>query len=193
MGNVLKAYLNLIGTEPAGMPVARDAYEKANVLPANDRERRHQQAIAWLIEGRWRQAGSVLEDLSIDYPHDALALQVGHLIDFFTGDSRMLRDRIARALPAWDAGIPGYHALLGMHAFGLEETGGYARAESEGRMSVELSRATAGASTHLLTSWKCRGGGETALPGCAPRAIPRQVIDLSISRRMSRCFWMPSA
>ncbi|OGT59473.1 MAG: peptidylprolyl isomerase, partial [Gammaproteobacteria bacterium RIFCSPHIGHO2_12_FULL_63_22] len=58
--------------------------------------------------------------------------------DFFRGDSRMLRDRIARVLPAWDASIPGWHAVLGMHAFGLEETGDYALAETQGRRSVEL-------------------------------------------------------
>jgi hypothetical protein len=52
----------------------------------------------------------------------------------------MLRDRIARALPAWHASMPGYHALLGMHAFGLEETGDYAQAEQQGRRAVELER-----------------------------------------------------
>jgi hypothetical protein len=50
----------------------------------------------------------------------------------------MLRDRIARALPAWHPGMPSYHAILGMHAFGLEETGDYRRAEAQGRMGVEL-------------------------------------------------------
>ena len=138
MGHALKAYLYLLGTEPAGLPVARSAHEAAQLFPANDRERRHLEAIRHVIEGRWRAAGLVLEDLSIDYPRDGLALQVGHLIDFFTGDSRMLRDRIARALPSWDKGMPGYHAMLGLHAFGLEETGDYARAEREGRLSVEL-------------------------------------------------------
>lgn len=34
--------------------------------------------------------------------------------------------------------MPGYHALLSMHAFGLEECGDYARAEATGRQSVEL-------------------------------------------------------
>jgi hypothetical protein len=50
----------------------------------------------------------------------------------------MLRDRIARALPAWGEGMPGWHALLGMHAFGLEECGDYDSAERQGRRSVEL-------------------------------------------------------
>ena len=138
MGHVLKAYLHLMGTEPAVLPVARAAREAALALPANDRERRHLEAIRLLNEGRWRAAGRTLEDLSAEYPRDSLALQCGHQVDFFTGDSRMLRDRIARALPAWGRGVTGYHAVLGMHAFGLEETGDYARAEAAGRKSVEL-------------------------------------------------------
>jgi hypothetical protein len=138
MGHVLRAYLHLLGTEPAGPPVARESHRAAAALPATERERRHLRAIGELIEGRWRSAGRVLEDLSIEYPRDALALQTGHQIDFFTGDSRMLRDRIARALPAWRRSLPGYHAVLGMHAFGLEETGNYRRAEAEGRASVEI-------------------------------------------------------
>jgi hypothetical protein len=138
MGHVLKAYLHLLGTEPGALPVARDAHKAALALPANDRERRHIQAVGHVIEGRWRAAARALEDLSVEYPRDALALQAGHLVDFFIGDSRMLRDRMARALPAWGIGVPGYHAVLGMHAFGLEETGNYARAEAQGRLSVEL-------------------------------------------------------
>ena len=138
MGHALRAYLHLLGTEPVALPVARAACQAGQALPANDRERRHLQAIDHLADGRWRAAGRVLEDLSVEYPRDALALQAGHAIDFFTGDSRMLRDRIARALPAWDAGVTGCHAVLGMHAFGLEETGDYARAEAQGRKSVEL-------------------------------------------------------
>jgi hypothetical protein len=138
MGHVLKAYLHLLGTEPAGFPVASEAHAAGSALPASDRERRHLAAIGHLNLGRWKAAGLALEDLSIEYPRDGLALQAGHMIDFFTGDSRMLRDRMARALPSWSISLPGYHAVLGMHAFGLEETGDYARAETQGRMSVEL-------------------------------------------------------
>jgi hypothetical protein len=140
MAHVLKAYLHLMGTEPAALPVARQCHEAATRLAATERERGHLEAVRLLAEGRWRAAGRTLEDVSIGYPCDALALQAGHQIDFFRGDSRMLRDRIARALPAWHRSIPGYHAVLGMHAFGLEETGDYAGAEKQGRTAVELER-----------------------------------------------------
>jgi hypothetical protein len=63
---------------------------------------------------------------------------MGHLIDFYTGRSRMLRDRIARAESHWHDGMPGRHAVLSMLAFGLEETGDYAAAEKTGRRAVEL-------------------------------------------------------
>jgi tetratricopeptide (TPR) repeat protein len=138
MAWAFKAWLYLLGTEPAGLAVARECCERAARLPANQRERRHVQAATLLAQGHWYQAGQVLEDLSIDEPLDLLALQVGHQVDFFTGDSRMLRDRIARALPAWQRGMYGFHAVQGMYAFGLEESGDYAAAEKHGRAAVEL-------------------------------------------------------
>jgi hypothetical protein len=138
MAHALKAWLYLLGTEPAGLEVARQSLRSADSLPANERERAHLEAARQVLDGRWRAGGRVLEDLSAAYPRDALALQAGHSIDFFTGDSRMLRDRIARALPDWSKSVPGYHAVLGMHAFGLEECGEYAAAERWGRESVAL-------------------------------------------------------
>ena len=138
MAHVLKAWLNLLGTEPAALPAARAALAAAAALPADERERSHVAAAQALVEGRWREAARRLEDLSLDHPRDTLALQAGHQLDFFLADSRMLRDRVARVLSAWDAGVPGWHAVLGMHAFGLEETGDYDAAERQGRRSVEL-------------------------------------------------------
>jgi hypothetical protein len=52
----------------------------------------------------------------------------------------MLRDRIARAMPMWSADVPGYHVVLGMQAFGLEESGDYAAAERAGRRAIEIER-----------------------------------------------------
>ena len=138
MVHLLQAWLHLLGTEPAGIAVARAACEAAAALPATAREGLHLQAARLVAHGHWHEAARVLEDLSLHYPHDLLALQAGHQVDFFTGNARMLRDRIARALPAWRQGMPGYHAMLSMHAFGLEETADYAQAERAGRRSVEL-------------------------------------------------------
>ena len=138
MAHVLKAWLHLLGTEPAGRAVADECNRAAAALPADERERAHLAASQALAAGRLQEASMRLEDLSVRWPRDLLALQVGHQLDFFQGDSRMLRDRIARALPAWDHGIDGYHAVLGMHAFGLEETADYAQAELQGRRAVDL-------------------------------------------------------
>jgi tetratricopeptide (TPR) repeat protein len=138
MAWALKAWLYLLGTEPAGPAVALECCEAAARLPMNERERRHIEAARQLANGHWHRAGLALEDLAIDEPRDLLALQSGHQIDFFTGDSRMLRDRIARALPAWQRGMYGFHAVEGMYAFGLEETGDYSAAEKHGRAAVEL-------------------------------------------------------
>ena len=138
MAHVFKGFVYGLATESAAMPLARAAYDAARALPANAREAAHVAALGHLVEGRWHAAGQALEDIAIEHPHDALALQAGHQVDFFTGNARMLRDRIARALPQWDSARQGYHALLGMHAFGLEETGDYSRAEATGRRAVEL-------------------------------------------------------
>ncbi|MGM0560959.1 MAG: tetratricopeptide repeat protein [Pseudomonadota bacterium] len=140
MGHAMKAWLYLLGTEPDGLPVARDSLRTAEGLPATTREKAHLKAASLLADGKWHAAGWVLEDIVHEHPHDLLALQSGHLVDFYTGNSRMLRDRIARVLPAWDRQQPGYHGVLGMQAFGLEETADYGRAEAYGRRALELER-----------------------------------------------------
>ncbi len=138
MGHVLMAYLNMLGTEPLAIPVAQVAAAAAAALPATEREALHVRAVGALSHGRWHEAGSVLEDLSVRWPRDLLALQAGHAIDFFTGRSRMLRDRIARAQAHWHDGMPGHHAVLSMLAFGLEENADYADAERYGKRAVEM-------------------------------------------------------
>ncbi|WP_109577563.1 tetratricopeptide repeat protein [Aminobacter sp. AP02] len=138
MAHVLKGWLYGLSTEREAMGVARECHATAAGLAATPREKAHVEALGRLANGHWHDAGRVLAELTIEYPRDALALQAGHQIDFFTGDARMLRDRVARALPAWSAAMPGYHAILGMQAFGFEEMGEYARAEALGREAVGL-------------------------------------------------------
>ncbi len=138
MARVFLGYLHAAGTDAAPLPVALDCHARALALPTSDREAGHVAALGHMARGEIASAAKVLADVSAKYPRDALALQIGQLLDFLRGDSRMLRDRIAAALPHWSEDMPGYHAVLGLHAFGLEETGQYAAAEATGRRAIEI-------------------------------------------------------
>lgn len=138
MAHVFKGYLFGLATERDATAEARACHEAALPLAATTREQAHVLALGHLANGRWHDAARILEDIAIETPLDAVALQVGHQIDFFTGNARKLRDRIARALPSWQNDMPGYHAMLGMQAFGLEEMGEYALAEKLGRTAVGI-------------------------------------------------------
>ena len=138
MAHIAHGWMNLIGTEPQGFVRARESHNRAVGLAATARERAHLAALGQLAAGHFHDAAATLQRVSIDHPRDLLALQIGHHVDFFVGDARMMRDRVARALPAWREDRPGYHLLPAMHAFGLEECGDYAFAEREGRRAAAL-------------------------------------------------------
>ncbi|TGR75603.1 tetratricopeptide repeat protein, partial [Mesorhizobium sp. M2D.F.Ca.ET.223.01.1.1] len=86
MAHVFKGYLFGLATERDASAVARSSYEAAMPLAASAREAAHVAALGHLAEGRWHEAARILEDIAIDNPRDALALQTGHQIDFFTGN-----------------------------------------------------------------------------------------------------------
>jgi tetratricopeptide (TPR) repeat protein len=138
MGHLMHAWLHLLSTEPEAAAVAREDLERVAELPLNHRERGHAEAVAAFAAGRWHQASRILEDVSIEYPRDGLALQAGHVGDYLRGDSRMLRDRVARVLGRWSPSDPGCHAVFGMLAFGCEETGDYRSADHFGRCALDL-------------------------------------------------------
>ncbi len=133
MAHLLKAWLYAVATEPEASLAASEMVREAAKLPMNDLESSHLACLEQLLLGKWDAAAISLDQHSAKYPHDLVALQCGHLLDFYRANNRDLRDRIARALPHWSADIPGYSILLGMYAFGLEETGQYGQAEDTGR------------------------------------------------------------
>ena len=94
-------------------------------------------ARAWL-DGDQALALERYGAILIDFPLDVVALAVAHALDFRLGQRRMLRDRIARLLPRWHAGAPGYASVLAMYAFGLEENGQYRRAEKTARRALAV-------------------------------------------------------
>ena len=143
MAHVLQAYLHLTSRDPAIARAAAPILAGALALPANARERLHLQAIAAALADDYERVKALLSELLRNEPRDVLALQIAHSFDYLTGDVVRMRDRVAGVLPAWSlavgsAPMPGYHAVLAMHAFGLEESGDYERAEAVAKLALSL-------------------------------------------------------
>ncbi|NBC13391.1 MAG: tetratricopeptide repeat protein [Gammaproteobacteria bacterium] len=136
MAHIAKAWLYVLATEPAAAAEAGRIIAQIRTLPLNDREASHVAALEKLIANQWTEGAVALDHHNIRYPHDMVALQAGHLSDFFRANARNLRDRITRVLPYWTEDRPGYPIVLGFLAFGMEESGDYARAEAAGREAV---------------------------------------------------------
>ncbi len=114
---------------------AQDAATKGGATP---RERAHLDALGAWCAGDFEKTLAHLEAILLDHPRDILAHKIAHYLYFYLGDAERMRDSIARTLHAWDESVPGYGYMLGMHAFGLEESGAYSPAETAGRRAVEL-------------------------------------------------------
>lgn len=140
LGHLLKASMAVMSSDLPLEGMLREAVEAAERLSAtaNERERRLTAAARAWLERDFERSVRLYGEVAIDHPRDTLALQTAHGGDFLLGQQTMLRDRIAQVLHAWDETVPGYGYVLGMYAFGLEETGDHRRAEEIGRRAVAL-------------------------------------------------------
>ena len=138
MAHVLAAYLRLCSRDPGSVRSARPIAQRLRALRSNDRERLHLAAIETTLDDDYERAKTRLAELLRLEPRDAVALQAAHAFDYATGDAAGLGERVARVLPAWSADLPGYHAVLAMQAFGLEECGEYEAAEESARAALAL-------------------------------------------------------
>lgn len=136
--HAMRAGFLLSLTEPSLRADVQAALAAAESLAdhATDRERAHLAAVQRCAAGDWRGACAVWDEILRRHPRDLVALQWAHLFDFYLGDAPALRARPERVLPAWSHEDPLRPYLLGMHAFGLEETHAYAEAEAVGREAV---------------------------------------------------------
>jgi hypothetical protein len=122
-----------------GDALATLAQGRAALAGATPREQALAAAARRIADGKWQAGVRALEQVLVEHPRDIVALQVAHLMDFNRGDALNLRNRVSRVLPAWNASVPGYAYVLGMHAFGYEECNQYPEAERMGREAIERS------------------------------------------------------
>ena len=138
MAWLFSAYQVLGGREPAGVARAATILVRLAGMRLNARERAHAAAVAAMADGEFDRAGALHGAILAEYPRDVLALQVAHSCDYIRGDARSLKRRAAAVIPAWSEALPGYHAVLTMRAFALEEAGAYCRAEEYVRRALAL-------------------------------------------------------
>ena len=135
---VMKAGFLLSLTEPSLVDEAKSLLGETEPLVgiATAREVAHLAAVQSLAAGDWDGACATWDRILLGHPRDALALQWAHLFDFYRGDSEALRRRVAGALPEWTRDDALYPYVLGLYAFGLEETNFHAEAEARGREAL---------------------------------------------------------
>jgi hypothetical protein len=138
MAHVLRAYFSLCSRDLALVRQAHAAHEIAASLPATPRERLHVAAIGAVLADDFQSLKAIVQTLLEQYPRDVLGLQIGHALDYLTGDIAGMAARVAAVLPAWSKDTPGYHAVLAMQAFSLVEAAQYARAADRGLRALEL-------------------------------------------------------
>jgi tetratricopeptide (TPR) repeat protein len=140
IGHIFFASALLMMSERQYIPMIREHIEAAEALADKSNAREKQLIIAarqWM-EGRWDLASLTWDNVLAEYPRDAMALQLGHLTDFYRGDCFNLRDRICRAIGRWDKTVPGYSYILGMKAFGFEECNQYDKSEAVANVALNI-------------------------------------------------------
>ena len=110
----------------------------AEALPANRRERLHQEALrAWIAQDLSARAAA-WEQILIEWPLDLLALRQHTGTLFWTGDKRHQAEVSMGVASQWGPQTPGYAHFLSAHAFAMEEVGHYALAERCAREALAL-------------------------------------------------------
>src|SRR5580704_1460796 len=151
LGGVGIAALTMIGGFRGDHPEVMSALRAAEATSGrgSQREQNHLAAAKAWARGEFSQAIMRWERILADHPTDALALRLVQDAYFFLGRSAAIRDCAERVLPAWGRDNPLAGFVLGLYAFGLEETGDLKRAEDFGREALARNRRDAWG-THAL-------------------------------------------
>ena len=140
LGHAVKGLFYLLLGRRELYPTAADALSTAKTIAAQGqiswRERKFIDTLEAYLANSPTHSVAHLEEVLRAHPDDPLAMKLSHAIRFVLGDGAGMRRSIERVLPAYgvDHAAKGY--LLGCHAFALEETGAYSKAEIAGRQAL---------------------------------------------------------
>ncbi len=138
LAHVLKGYSLMTEGTLDAHPKARARLRQAEALPANRRERLHQEALrAWIAQDPIARAAA-WEQILVEWPLDLLALRQYTGTLFWTGDKRHQAEVIAGVAGQWGSRTPGHGHFLSAQAFAMEEVGHYAVAERCAREALAL-------------------------------------------------------
>ena len=138
LAHVLKGYSLMTEYTLDAQPRARAHLLQAEALPANPRERLHQEALrAWIAQDLSARAAA-WEQILVEWPLDLLALRQHTGTLFWTGDKRHQAEVSAGVAGHWGPRTPGYGHFLSAHAFAMEEVGQYEVAERCAREALAL-------------------------------------------------------
>lgn len=138
MGHIVSAWIMALANDSMMVAKADPFIAAAEALPTNGREKVHLAALSHAVAGHRASAVAILDRHLMETPRDLIGHYAALLLDAFQGRFHCVRDRSARALPAWPHDLPSYGILLAFYGFGLEEAGNYERSEAVGRAAAEL-------------------------------------------------------
>lgn len=176
LGRTLALGMDLLGTgtgirsNPQLADELTQLKQSASVLqPTIEwREWAHVQALDRFAHADMTGAAQVWEDILARHPTDMHALKFAHDTYFYLGARPQMLGSVERVLPAWRESLPLSEYLRGMHAFGLEETQQYARADTAARAGLHRQPHDAWAThalAHVFEMTKQTAGGLAFLSG----------------------------
>ena len=167
---VLRASVLVYSRDPQEHRQGMAAVARLEALALEDNPRRHLQALRLGMKGDYRGARTEYDGILAGEPSDFVALWCSQILDYYLGEPQALRDRTARILATLTPSSPCYHAVLAMHAFGLEECGEYDVAEAAARRALELEPADQRALHALVHVFEMQGRPKAGLRAISTHA-----------------------
>jgi tetratricopeptide (TPR) repeat protein len=137
LGPVLAAACRVLGACSPDHPLVITDVERVTRRAVTPREVGHRDALLLLVAGEFGQAAARLDRVTIDYPHDLLAIRLAHDLYLHCGDAEGRLRSSEAAIHAWQPGERGFAVVAGQLAFAYEELGRYAEAERWGRAALD--------------------------------------------------------